>query len=240
MAFPEYMNILTAISNLGDIGVTTPIAGCIAVFFALRQDWKLTAWWVILFAFGLSLVVVSKVAFVGWGIGYQELDFTGFSGHAMRAMAIFPVLGYLVVKKKSIHTQTVFFMLGIGLGLIVGISRQLLNVHSWSEVIAGCVLGLAVSVCFVLILSSSKQFSFYRPLLIIAMVPILMTPYLKPTPTQSWIIDFSLYLSGHDQPFTRNDWQLSTSIHTDEPWPAQKKAFQESMYLSTRHKRSQS
>ena len=34
----------------------------------------------------------SKVAFIGWGLGLSALDFTGISGHAMIASAVYPLL----------------------------------------------------------------------------------------------------------------------------------------------------
>lgn len=206
------MNYLATISNLGDIAATAPVAACIALFFIMQRAWQLAIWWIILFFCGLILVVASKLAFVGWGIGYQALNFTGFSGHAMRAMAIFPVLGYLVAKNNPRTAQITMLIVSACAGTIIGISRLLLHVHSWSEVIAGWILGTVVSFLFILILRNWNHSSVYPPMIVIAVaafMPFVITPRFTPTPTQDWIIALSLYLSGRDQPFTRDDWRFS-------------------------------
>ena len=40
-------------------------------------------------AFGITgtVVCISKLAFMGWGIGIREIDFTGFSGHTALSTA---------------------------------------------------------------------------------------------------------------------------------------------------------
>jgi hypothetical protein len=48
-------------------------------------------WSWILFV-GIAIVLISKVAFLGWGLGIAGLDFTGVSGHTMLATAILPVV----------------------------------------------------------------------------------------------------------------------------------------------------
>jgi hypothetical protein len=47
-----------------------------------RKDSKQAAWrWALLFGITGAIVCASKLAFMGWGMGIRELDFTGFSGH---------------------------------------------------------------------------------------------------------------------------------------------------------------
>lgn len=209
------MSYWSAISNLGDIAITAPLAAGIAVLFAIGRAWRLSLWWALLFFVGLLLVLISKLAFIGWGIGYQTLDFTGLSGHAMRAMAIFPVLGYLLTKKISrsgFAKICAFFIFG-GAALIVGISRLILHVHSWSEVFSGWLIGAAVSASFIFLIRNWKNISTYSAAIVLglASTPLLLTPYIEPTPTQSWLTDVALYLSGHEQAFTRESWNVSTA-----------------------------
>jgi membrane-associated phospholipid phosphatase len=201
------MTYWMTIGNLGDIAATMPIAIGIVAIFARRHAWHLAGWWILLFFFGLAVVVISKIAFIGWGIGNQALDFTGFSGHATRAMAIFPILGFLIAKNYSNFMQVIFLIVGAGVGVVVGISRYLLHVHSWSEIVAGWMLGATISFCFIFTLRHWKNISFYSPFLVVAVVPLFIAPYIEPTPTQHWLTNFSLYLSGHDQPFTRARWR---------------------------------
>jgi membrane-associated phospholipid phosphatase len=204
----------TSLSNLGDIASTMLVASGIAGFFFMRRAWQLALCWMGLFGCGLMLVVASKVAFVGWGIGHQAFDFTGFSGHAMRAMAIFPVLGYLAAEKSPIFIRITAVLICSMVGALVGFSRYLLHVHSYSEVIAGGLLGAILSGGFIFILRKTQTISFYPPWIILAFVPLLIPSYLGPTPTQGWIVDLSLYLSGHEQIFVRDGWKFVTPANT--------------------------
>lgn len=212
------MSYWAAISNLGDIAITAPLAAGIAVFFAIGRAWRPALWWSIFFVFGLMLVLVSKVAFIGWGIGNQALDFTGFSGHAMRAMAIFPVLGYLLAKKipASGGIRFMALLIFLGMAVIVGVSRFILHVHSWSEVFSGWIIGATLSFYFIFLVRHWTSFSVFPVLIMVMITPLLITPYIEPTPTQAWVTDLSLYLSGHEQPFIRDDWNFSTSYGAAE------------------------
>ncbi len=207
------MNFWVIISNLGDVASMTPVTAGIAIFLMYRRAWRLAIWWLALFMFSSFLVLVSKAAFIGWGIGHQGLDFTGLSGHATRAMAIFPVIGYLMAKNYPESTYLKRYLpliLFTLLGTIISVSRYLLFFHSWSEIIAGWLLGASVSGCFIVLLRQYKHLSLTAEMRLIALIPLLFISNIEPTPTQLWIVNFSLYLSGHEQPYDRKHWRLST------------------------------
>lgn len=205
------MSFWQTISKLGDITVTSLFAFGIFALFALQHAWKMALRWILLFSVGTMAVIVSKIAFIGWGIGNQELDFTGFSGHAMRAMTIFPVLGYISVQQNTFFTKTITIISCVVLGTIVGVSRLLLNFHSWSEIVMGSILGLSLSFCFIYLLRSYRGNYFPLPIILSGLLPLLVLLHSDPTPTQRWIVGFSLYISGHEQPFVREGWQFSKS-----------------------------
>jgi len=49
-------------------------------------------------SFGITgaIVSASKLAFMGWGIGIRELDFTGFSGHSALFAVFWPIFLWLL------------------------------------------------------------------------------------------------------------------------------------------------
>ncbi|MEB0165436.1 phosphatase PAP2 family protein, partial [Glaciimonas sp. CA11.2] len=124
-----------SITRLADTTVMLPLAAACTVWLACGRAWRMAFWWCLLFALGLTLVAATKIAFIGWGIGIQALDFTGFSGHAMRTTAVMPVLFYLLLQKSSPTVRTLGVVLGIALGVLIGISRLAVQVHSVSEVV---------------------------------------------------------------------------------------------------------
>ncbi|MGZ3253144.1 MAG: phosphatase PAP2 family protein [Burkholderiaceae bacterium] len=197
----------TTITSLGDIQAMAPVAATIGLGLAIGRAWRMAILWCVLLAVSLGLVVTSKVAFIGWCIGSPTLDFTGFSGHAMRVTAIAPVLFYLLLQHASSKARAAGIFLGLMCGAVVGISRLALHDHSTAEVVAGWALGALVSLGFILIFRSAKTFVLNKWLVALSLAIILAAPYAEPAPTQSWMIDVALFISGHDQPCTRSDWK---------------------------------
>ena len=93
------------LSVIGSLAVTGPIGVAIMVWLLAGKSWRLTFIWLVLFGTGMALVIVTKMAFVGWGLGVESIDFAGFSGHAMRAAAVFPVAGYLTTRSSSLRAR---------------------------------------------------------------------------------------------------------------------------------------
>ncbi len=57
--------------------------------------------WALIFGFTGGLVCLSKLAFMGWGIGSERYDFTGFSGHSALAASIWPPLLWALTGRFS-------------------------------------------------------------------------------------------------------------------------------------------
>lgn len=138
-----------SITRLGGVNVMMPAAVAIGAWLVYGRAWRMALWWCLIFSTGLLLVVASKIAFIGWGIGIRSLDFTGFSGHSMCATAVIPVLFYLIFQKAPPLARASGVTLGILFGVMVAVSRLILHAHSMSEAVSGCVLGGIVSLTFI-------------------------------------------------------------------------------------------
>jgi membrane-associated phospholipid phosphatase len=192
------------ITSVADTVVTLPAAVTIAVWLSAGRAWRMALWWSLLFIGGLGIVVATKIAFIGWGIGINALDFRGMSGHAMRATAVFPVILYLVLQKFPAAVRASGVLLGIAIGVLIGASRVALQVHSASEVVAGCAIGAAVSLGFIWRSRGLPRPYLDRRLIALGMFALLPTAYANPAPTNQWMNAVALYLSGHDAPYDRN------------------------------------
>ena len=201
-------------TRLGEMQIVLPSA-LVASWPALRNaDARafIVRWWSAL-ALAIALTTVSKLAFIGWGLGIAALDFTGISGHAMMAASVYPVMLALLASRASAGLQKIAFWGGVTLAVLVGVSRLQVHAHSPSEVIAGLALGAAVC-----------GFSlWHRPLpqcaagwicqtLVLAWV--LLSPMKTPqVPTHFLVTRLSLALAGHDTPHTRAEL-LRRAHHT--------------------------
>ena len=201
---------------LGSLAVTGPVGIAIAVWLLAGKSWRLTLSWCALFGAGMAVVVLTKVAFIGWGIGVESVEFAGFSGHAMRSAAVFPVASYLASRRASPAVQRWVLLGGVVLALLISLSRVRVGDHSVSEAVTGSLLGLLVAAVFVWHASTEGHLALSRVLVALCMPILLIAPRVEPVPTELWMTQLALFLSGHDEPFTRSDWhapQLRLAPH---------------------------
>ncbi|HSY28063.1 MAG TPA: phosphatase PAP2 family protein [Burkholderiaceae bacterium] len=191
------------ITRVGDSMILVPIALAIAVWLAAGRTWKMAFSWCVLFGLAMLAVIATKLAFIGWGIGSASLDFTGFSGHATRAAAVFPVLFYLLLQSPSCPKNALATLSGMAVASIITISRVVVHAHSISEALSGWLLGTLVSLMFLWGARSSTILLPRRWLLLPSLIFLFSAPFLKPAPAQQLITSAALFLSGHTQAFDR-------------------------------------
>ena len=162
--------------------------------------------WLLAFSATAIIVLLSKLAFMGWGIGSQSLNFTGFSGHAMMAAAMLPVLACLAVPPEHRTLSRLAAAGGVVLALAVGVSRLALHAHSVSEVASGLLLGYCVSLPFI-----ARREVPRGPLAMLMVSAALAVLLVLPIGnvagvTHIWVEDIATFLSGRERPFQRGEW----------------------------------
>lgn len=193
----------TKITYLGDTSLMAPAALLIGLWLLAVHRQRLLWYWCALLGSALALVAATKIAFLGWGIGIPALNFTGFSGHATFATAVLPVMAFLLLQRRPVLVRAAGVLFGLGLGLLVGMSRLRLGVHSGTEVIAGCMLGALVSLGFVRVSGSVRPAVLNLALAGVGLALLFAASYTQAAPTQRLFVHVALYLSGHDQPYVR-------------------------------------
>jgi membrane-associated phospholipid phosphatase len=201
------------LTRLGEAQILIPAALLMLLVLGARiQTRKLAFNWVALAMVAVLITTASKVAFLGWGLGLAEFNFTGFSGHAMFAAAIYPLLALTVAPSTAPGGSRLAFALGAALALMVGVSRLVVGAHSGSEVVAGLLLGGTASALAVS--RTNPSIARVHPAVpILLLVWFMAMPFKLPgSQTHTWVTRLALSLSGHDTPFTRS--QLLTSVRT--------------------------
>lgn len=203
------------ISRFGEAQILLPMALGLALMLWRRGDSArlALAWvgWIVLVA---TITTVSKLAFIGWGVGSARWDFTGFSGHAMFAAAIYPVLLALLLGNGARHAAAwrgVGAGLGFGLAVLIAISRVVVNAHSVSEAVSGHLLGLLASAFSLRVAARSalpdRTLQGWVPAA--AACWLLVTPVSAPASiTHDLVTALALSLSGRDTPYQRSDLLL--------------------------------
>ena len=196
------------ITRLGESGLLLPIAALMflwLIFFAPRMG----IYWAAAFGLGVIVVVASKVAFIGWGIGIKSWNFTGFSGHTMLAASIYPVITWFCVSPTRPKVRAGLFLISMLFAALIGWSRLEVKAHSVSEVISGYLLGAAVTAAFIRL--SGRSVKAMIPLWPIALA-FLAFAYLgigRIAPSHQIIVRVALAVSRHEQPFRRAQWLAS-------------------------------
>ncbi|EQB0888061.1 TPA: phosphatase PAP2 family protein [Raoultella ornithinolytica] len=198
------------VSFFGDSTVLLPSAAAVFMVLFLRRPSRQIAWqWGLLFGITGAIVSASKLAFMGWGIGIRELDFTGFSGHTALSTAFWPIFLWLLCARGSIALRRIAMVMGYLLAGLVGYSRLAIHAHSLSEVIAGLLLGACGSALFLLLQRNSSrvvdaQLS-WGGVLSLIIIPVVLLNTGTKAPTQSLLGEIAVKLGPLEKPFTRAD-----------------------------------
>lgn len=198
------MHLWSKITHLGDTSLMAPAALLIGLWLLASARRDLLWRWIVFLAFAMTLVALTKIAFIGWGIGIPALDFTGISGHSTFATAVLPVMAFLLLHRYPGPVRIAGVALGLVAGLLVGISRLVLNFHSSAEVVAGLMLGALVSLGFIWVANTAHRPHLSPTLVGASFVALMIASSLQAAPTQYWFIRVALYVSGHDRPFVRS------------------------------------
>ncbi|MDE1185021.1 MAG: phosphatase PAP2 family protein [Pantoea sp.] len=195
------------LTYFGDSMLLIPTAVIIALVLPWKSDNRRTVWYWLL-AFGLAglLVSISKIMFLGFGIGSARFNFTGFSGHSAMSATLWPVMMWLVSGRWSSFWRTLTISIGYLIPMMVGLSRLAIHAHSPSEVIAGLALGFTLSSAFLLSQRDTALKAFSLPQMGVAfLVPLLLVSHGRVATTQQFLERFSADLAGLEKPYTRAD-----------------------------------
>jgi PAP2 superfamily len=200
------------VTRFGEAQILLPLALGLALLMWQRGASKrLALGWLGWIAVVAGITTASKLAFIGWGVGSADLDFTGISGHAMFAGAIYPVLMRLLPGGSS-QRATLWRSLGVTGGVmlaaLVAISRVMVHAHSLSEVLAGLALGLAASALTLRLATPSRVVATPMPRWMPALVAawLVVLPHSAPASVTHWLVtQLALTLSGRSVPYQRSD-----------------------------------
>ncbi|WP_025602016.1 phosphatase PAP2 family protein [Burkholderia sp. WSM2230] len=200
-----------SITSLGGAGMTLPLAFAIALWLAVGYTWRMAAGWLLLLGAAIGVVTVTKLAFLGWGVGVRELDFTGVSGHAMLSTAVYPVALFLMLLRTHPAVRVLGVLLGLAAGMAVGVSRVALSAHSPSEAVTGCLVGALAALLFVRMAWKAQPERLSALPVAVSLMVLAVLMHGVHVPTQRWVTHIALKVSGHDRPFIRAKWKAIRS-----------------------------
>lgn len=191
----------------GDSMLLLPCAAIIFIILMLSPASRKPTWqWMLLFGGVGAVVCISKLAFMGWGVGSRAWDFTGFSGHSALSASIWPVMLWLICGRFSSLVRRSMVIVGYLLAAAVGFSRLVIHVHSTSEVITGLVLGFIVSSTFLLLQRGTPPPRLsYRKIAAALVLPLVLINTGTAAPTQGLLERIAVTIAPVEKPFVRAD-----------------------------------
>lgn len=195
------------ITYFGDSMLLIPTAILIALILPWKSNDRRTLWFWIL-AFGLTglVVSVSKILFMGFGIGSARFNFTGFSGHSAMSATLWPVLLWLLSGRLPAFWRGAAVTIGYMVPLLVGASRLVLLAHSKSEVASGLLLGFTLSTLFLITQRHTQLKGFSLTQIGAALVvPLVIMSHGRIATTQNFLEHLSADIAGLEKPWTRAD-----------------------------------
>ncbi|MFR0692445.1 phosphatase PAP2 family protein [Enterobacterales bacterium AE_CKDN230030158-1A_HGKHYDSX7] len=198
------MDFWPLITRLGDSSLLAPAAAFVFGWLLYRREAAKAGLWALLFGFSTALVVGSKLAFMGWGIGIANLNFTGISGHSMMAGAVLPTLAAQLFSSR--RAALLAAACAALVAVLVGISRLAINVHSPAEVYAGLSLGLGTSAAF--LAATRAGLPTFQPAILLLVVALSLGQAATGVraPTHQLLERIAMHLADRPAPFQRGQW----------------------------------
>jgi hypothetical protein len=217
------------ITALGGLPFSSLLAFAIALSFLIGKPRcrHLSIEWCLLFPGVMAIAAGSQLAFLGWGIGFEGISFAGFSGHATRAAAVFPVASFMVFAREGNRSATLAVIVGVIAAALVAVSRVEIGAHSPSEAAAGFALGLAAAMPFIRRIGKWRANVTAAQLMVLCLASLFSTaqPTTAEAPvTHQWLTGVALKLSGHDRPYSRADWKPAAAAYVP-PCPLSRRRF---------------
>jgi membrane-associated phospholipid phosphatase len=197
--------LATIVTNLGAAGVMAPVLAMTCLGLWRSGQSAAATRWLVLVAIGGTVVLATKIAFLAFGLGIPQLDFTGVSGHTTLATAILPVWlrALLGGERRETRLALAGMLVGLALGALVGWSRVDVGAHSPSEAVLGWMLGAAIAYLTIRVLNGQIAASWLTRgaglILLLTLSPTLSS-YL---PTHQWERELAMAISGRETVYTR-------------------------------------
>ena len=136
------LELFATITHLGDRNLLLLIGVLVGVYFVLRRWWLHVVTWALATGAGGILVRLLKAHFERTRPIHEHAltDSTGWSfpsGHASGAVLVYGMLSYLIIRHTPRPWHVPIALTAILLVVFVGFSRVILQVHYFSDVLAG-------------------------------------------------------------------------------------------------------
>lgn len=196
------------------ITVMIPVLLLVAAWLNYSASRRVAQLWLAVVVLAYGAVMISKVAFKGWGHGLETFNIAVFSGHAMNACLVLPVLLSLLARQWAPVLRWPAAGAALLWGWYFSINIVAPTVHPVSEAIAGALIGSLGSLSFLALTERAP----IRPLPARAMamgLTVIAVCASFPKYTAEGLLNhFAITLSGAEEPYIKPHWHDSPTAQS--------------------------
>ena len=208
------MEFALSIAPYAGITVMIPALLAVAVWLNFSASRRLALLWLAVVVAAYGAVTFSKLLFKGWGHGLEALNIAVFSGHAMNACLVTPVLLSLLARQWSPLLRWPAAALALIGGWYFSFTVVAPYVHPLSEAIAGALIGSLGSLTFLALAERSE----IRPLparaVAMGLTVIAVCASLPKYTAEGLLNHFAITLSGAEEPYLKPHWHESPTAQS--------------------------
>jgi membrane-associated phospholipid phosphatase len=183
----------STISDLGDAGLTLPLAIVCAVWLA-TSGWKPVMLWLTMLGTGMLMVGLTKMFYAGCGVHLPLAEFRVISGHTMLASAVWPMTLLLLFQGRTDGHVRLKVAAGLALAALIGVARVFDGAHTVPEVVVGWCVGAVITVLFVRWQHLPGLLPRWRRLAGVSLLSVSALAYGHHAPIQAAIDSYSSWL----------------------------------------------
>jgi hypothetical protein len=191
---------MTRLIHLGDLEVALPLAAALGAWLLAAGAWRSALGWLLLFGAAVLLVGGTKIAFLGWGVDLDRLDFKAISGHATVVTALYPMLAFVMLAPQGRVAAHTGLATGLALGALVAGLLVAGGEHTPAEAASGWLLGAGASLGGALLARDLAGAPLLTALWWSLPVFVVAAWLMESAHIGYWMIRLALALSGSERP----------------------------------------
>ena len=166
------------VTDFADQGTILPLAATVALVLLLQRRWRLAGAWVVAIGSVLGILLILKLAnfACGWRVpllGPGGFDLNSPSGHTGAATVTFGAIAGLLASRSQLGIRGAVVIAAVVAGIVIGISRLALGVHSIAEVVLAFGIGLIGAGLFAALAGREKRPHSAVPVLAASVVVVI-------------------------------------------------------------------
>ncbi|MEG5263532.1 hypothetical protein TRP66_04400 [Pseudomonas sp. JDS28PS106] len=198
---------LHTLTPYGGISVMLPAALVIGIWLWTTRSRRSAALWAATLLVTYSAVIISKVAFKGWGVALESLGIYVLSGHAMNMCLMLPVGLSLLVRQVRPTLRWPAAGLGLSLGGLFAAFCVAPFIHPLPEALAGAMLGGVAACLFLASLEKQATGRIPSAAVVAGLLFIAVSSNATQLNAERLLDKISMKMSGSDRAFRQPDWR---------------------------------